>query len=202
MKLARTFLFLIILGFFLFSNSASAANIYVNYSTGNDTTGDGSFVTPYKTFHKAYTVAVSNDTIDLNGTFTWTNADETGDAATTGYTIDKDLTITGQSATSTIIQTATASTTGDRRVFTIASTASTTIQNLTIRHGRLTSGASSEGGGILNNGTTTLERVHVRENYVQVSSSGTGGGINNNGTLTVNRCAISYNYVWHYPSWG
>lgn len=195
MKSAGTFLSLIILGFFLFSSSASAATIYANYSTGNDTTGDGSFIAPYKTFHKAYTMAASNDTIDLNGTFTWTNADETGDAVTTGYTISKNLIITGQSATSTIIQAATASTTADRRVFTIDSTASTTFQNLTIRHGRLTSGASSEGGGILNSGTTTIDRVHVRENYVQVSTSGTGGGINNKGTLTVRNSAILYNHA-------
>lgn len=32
--------------------SLMAADVYVNYSTGNDTTGDGSSGTPYKTFHK------------------------------------------------------------------------------------------------------------------------------------------------------
>ena len=84
----------------------SAATIYVNSSTGNDTTGDGSSGTPYKTFHKGYTSASSSDTIDLTGTFTWTDSDETGDVAKTGYTIAKNLTIQGQSADATIIQAA------------------------------------------------------------------------------------------------
>jgi hypothetical protein len=31
---------------------------------------------PYKTFHKGYTEASSDDIIDLTGTFTWTDAAE------------------------------------------------------------------------------------------------------------------------------
>ncbi len=188
------FLVLVALFFSLGASEAFAATWYANSSTGNDTTGDGTSGNPYKTFHKAYTEATAGDTIDLAGTFDWSSADETGDSSSTGYTLAKDIVIRGQGATSTIIQAATASTTGDRRVFTIDATASTTIQDLTIRHGRLTSG-SSDGGGMLNNGTTTLERAHVRENYAQVSSSGTGGGISNKGTLTLRDSAILYNHA-------
>lgn len=46
------------------------ANIYVNPSTGNDTTGNGSSGNPYKTINKAHTVASNNDTILLrSGTY-------------------------------------------------------------------------------------------------------------------------------------
>ncbi len=111
--------------FFIFTSSADAAIIYSNSVTGDDSTGDGSQNSPYKTFHKAYTAASSGDTINLTGTFTWTDAGETGDSSTSasGYTISKNLTITGQTATSTIIQAHSASSTADRRVFSVGGSA-------------------------------------------------------------------------------
>jgi hypothetical protein len=93
------------LGIVLISvGQVSAATIYTNSISGNDSTGDGTSGSPYKTFTKAYTAASSGDTIDLTGTFTWTDADETLDVATTGVTLQKNLTIQGQSADETIIQ--------------------------------------------------------------------------------------------------
>lgn len=47
----------------LIAISASANKIYINYSTGDDATGDGSLATPYKTLYKAATVAATYDTI-------------------------------------------------------------------------------------------------------------------------------------------
>ena len=61
---------------FISINSFSQQTIFSNSITGNDSTGDGSSGSPYKTFHKAYTNASSGDYIDLTGTFTWTDADE------------------------------------------------------------------------------------------------------------------------------
>lgn len=55
--------------FFLFAPSAYAATIYVNSIAGNDTTGTGSVGAPYATFHKGYTMASANDTLDLTGIF-------------------------------------------------------------------------------------------------------------------------------------
>ena len=102
----------------LFSISAfSQATIYVNSSTGNDTSGDGTTGLPYKTFHKGYTASSSGDTIDLTGTFTWTDADETGDALRIGYTISKNLTIQGQGPGNTIVQAHSSPLSADRRVF-------------------------------------------------------------------------------------
>ncbi len=137
---------------------ASAATIYSNYTSGNDTTGAGTSGNPYKTFHKAYTVASSGDTIDLTGTFNWANADETGDLSTSGYTLTTDnLTIRGQGANATIIQAASTIATTDRRVFTM-NAASTTFSGLTIRHGN-----TSNGGCFILSvaGTTTLNTVAV-----------------------------------------
>lgn len=187
--------------FFVFAHTASAATLYVNSSTGNDTTGDGSSGAPYATFHKAYTAAAtSGDTINLTGTFTWTNAGEAGDAQYSGYSVSKSLTITGQSATSTIIQADTASTTGDRRVFTIKNGYTVTIQDVTVRNGRnATSYSGTDGGGIYVEAGATLavEDCRITDNYVSSTSwGGYGGGINNAGTLTVNRCTIDNNFAY------
>jgi hypothetical protein len=46
---------------------------YVDYTSGNDTTGDGSYSTPYKTVAKAHTIAASGDTITIKtGVYTLT----------------------------------------------------------------------------------------------------------------------------------
>lgn len=185
-------------GFFLFvsSSAVSAATIYVNSTTGDDVTGDGSSSAPYQTFHKAYTEAVDTDTIDLTDTFTWTDAAETGDLATTGYTISKNLTIQGQSAPSTIVQAAETENTADRRVFTIAADKTVVIQDVTIRHGRTTfTGNEYYGGGIKNNGTLTVQRATITRN--RATGSG-GGGLSNAGSnLTVRDSTITYNYGYY-----
>jgi len=173
--------------------SHTITTLYINSSTGNDSTGDGSSGTPYASFHKGYTSASAGDTLNLTGTFTWTDAGETGDIATSGYTIGKELIIQGQSASSTIIQSATASTTGDRRVFTTSTGKVVTFNDVTIRHGRITS-SSSAGGGIYSQGTTTIQRALITNNYV----NGYGGGVaqqdsTNGGSLTVIDSTISYN---------
>ena len=119
--------------------------IHTNSVTGNDTTGNGSSSAPYKTFHKAYTEASAGDTLNLTGTFTWTDADETGDSSINGYSLSKDISIIGQTATSTIIQASTTSGTADRRVFTIGNI-NLTVKNITIRNGYLPNAAANKGG--------------------------------------------------------
>jgi len=114
------------------AHEVKAATIYTNYNTGNDSTGDGSSGSPYKTFYKAYTVASTDDTLDLTGTFDWSNADEVGDVTNTGFTISKALTIQGQSADTTFIQADSTPNTAGKRVFTLNS--ATTLKNLTIRY--------------------------------------------------------------------
>ncbi len=178
---------------------AHAATWYANSASGNDSTGAGSSGSPYATFHKAYTAASSGDTINLTGTFDWTNAGETGDAQYTGYTVSKNLTITGQAADETIIQAASTATSGDRKVFTIDG-ATVTVSDVTIRYGRNTTSYSGiSGGGIYvkTGATLTAADCRITENYVTSTSwGGYGGGIQNEGTLTVNRCTIDNNFAY------
>jgi hypothetical protein len=82
--------------------SFAQTTIYVNSSTGNDVSGTGANAAPYKTFNKAYTTAASGDTIDLSGTFGWTDASETGDAGITGYTLAKNITVRANASSSAI----------------------------------------------------------------------------------------------------
>lgn len=123
----------------------AATIVFADSLNGDDSTGNGSAGSPYRTFHKAYSVATAGDTINLTGTFTWTDAAETGDVATTGYTLAKNLTIVGQSR-ATIIQAAATRNTADRMVFFIARGATVTLRNLTVRHGKVVT--DDHGGGI------------------------------------------------------
>ena len=110
-----------------FSNTGNAATIYINSSTGNDLSGDGTAGLPYQTFHKAYSVAVSGDIIDATGTFTWTDASETGDISQTGYVLDKNLTIRGKGRDITFFQAAASRGTADRSVFFVSANRTVTF---------------------------------------------------------------------------
>jgi hypothetical protein len=189
---------------FLFTVSVvqmgNAQTVYVNSTTGNDATGNGTSGSPYKTFYKGYTIASTGNTINLTGTFTWTDAGETGDAATTGYTISKNLTITGQGAGVTIIQSAATENTADRRVFTLGSGYSVTIQNLTIRNGYITnsSGAAAiylGGSTVFSLSNCTIERNNI--NYNDGDGRYQGGAIQiyylSTGSVNIDKCLFQYN---------
>lgn len=143
--------------FLVFASPAFTTTIYINYSSGNDATGNGSLGNPYKTFTKGYTIAASGDTLNLTGTFTWTNADETGDN-TSGFTINKNLTIRGQGAALTIVQAHSSENSADRRVFNIGAGYTVTIRDLTIRHGRY----------FLEPGSRNLDRRHFKSIFTKL----------------------------------
>lgn len=172
-----------------------AATIYANSSTGDDSTGAGTSGSPYKSFHKAYTSASSGDTIDLTGTFTWTDALETGDSSTTGYTLAKNLTIVGHGPDQTILQASSTDNSADRRVFTVSSTYTVTMTDLTLRYGKQTSG---NGGCVLNSGTLTLTRVEI---YSCRATSSYGGGISTAGPLTLTDSTV-YSNTTNYGGGG
>jgi hypothetical protein len=120
--------------------------------------------------------------------------DHTGpneNAASTGdLDITSPITINGTDKTTTIID-------GNAtdRVFHIQSGGNLTLQNLTVRNGKVT---GALGGGIYNeDGIADLESVVVTANTAQTSSSagGSGGGIYNNGTMTLDNCTVSNNTV-------
>ena len=181
----------------LFSlHAVGQTTIYSNSASGDDTSGDGSASAPYKTFHKAYTAASSGDTINLTGTFTWTDSDETGDSSN-GYVIDKNIVIKGSGSTLATVQAATTSNTTSKRVFKIANTSTVTITQLIIQNGKI-SGSSSDGGGIEILGKATISNSIIRNN---ISAGGSGGGIHIAGFLKISNSLITNNTA-HYMGGG
>lgn len=191
-KLALLFC-LVFLGCLSFSRQALAATVYVNSSTGNDSTGSGASGAPYQTFTKGYASSTAGDILDLTGTFDWSSAAESGDATGSGFTINKNLTIQGQGPGQTFVQASSTASTANRSVFTIASGRTVTIKNLTIRYGVTTSGTT--GGGVTNNGTLTLQNVTVSNNsYNSTSYYGAGGIFSyDSATLVVSTSTVSSN---------
>lgn len=108
-----------------------------------------------------------------NGTYTGTG--------NRGLTIDKNVTIIGESQSGTIINAQ-----DTDRIFTIAGGAVATIQNLMLTNGYANGGISS---GIHNNGSLTLDCVTIQN----CRSSAYGGGIDNAGTLAIRGSTIDGN---------
>jgi len=154
----------------------AGSTLYANSSSGSDSTGNGTSGNPYKTFHKAYTVAVDGDTLDLTGTFNWTDAGETGDVSTHGYRIYKgNLTIRGQGAATTTIQAySSLSAANDRRVFTFYTAGiSLTVDGVMVRHGDSTSFGGCFGFQVA---STTLTIQNSRMSSCRTRNGGSPGG--------------------------
>jgi hypothetical protein len=199
---------LLICSFFL-SSLSHAATIYISSATGNDLSGDGSAVLPYRTFHKAYSLALSGDVIDATGTFTWTDATELGDIAQTGYILDKNLTIRGKGRDFTYFQASSTRGTADRSVFFVSANRTVTFENLTIRYGNVTTeklgGGLTLAGSYCGNypcssitGTAILNYVNVVENDangVPSSQFYMAGGIylREASTITINHSNVNSN---------
>lgn len=175
-NILNTFTKIIIIFCLLITTQTQAATIYINSTIGDDTTGDGTIVSPYATFSKGYTEAsASGDTLNLTGIFDWSDTDEDIDVADHGFIIEKDITIQGQSATTTFIQASSTAYTADSSVFTIHADATVVIKNVTIRNGFARYGLG--GGAISNRGNLTIEHVVIRDNVFNSPSYGGSGGI-------------------------
>jgi len=174
--------------------SAGLTTVYVNSSTGNDATGDGTSSNPYKTFAKGYSEIYSGQKLDLTGTFTWTDGAETADAPTTGVTIDKNIIIQGHGAGTSVIQAAAGCGDNTSRVFTVSNgtTGGTpltvTFSNLEIRNGCL--GASDDGGALnIQYATVTINNSYIHHNKARQGFAIQSG----NSYLTINNSTISEN---------
>lgn len=194
--LPRTLVVLLLLALFGLApvQSTYAATIIVNNTADNLTASDG-----LCTLREAISNANSDsdttggdcvagsgaDIITLpTGTYTLSIAGTGEDANATGdLDITSNLTINGDEA---IVQAGTNNTNGIDRVFHVVSTVNVTLNNLTIRYGRISGEA---GGGILNVGTLNLDMSAVSEN-----TGDTGGGINNSsGTITITSSTVNNN---------
>lgn len=95
-------------------------------------------------------------------------------------TVDRNVTITGAGATTTIVDG-----TNSDTVFTINAGMTVTLSGVTIQHGKNNNG----GGGIANHGSLTLA-----DSVVTTNSAGDGGGILTDGSaLTLTNSAVSGN---------
>ena len=183
--------------FFAGAHSQAQSNIYVNSSTGSDGSGDGSSGNPYQSFYQGYTAASSGDTINLDGTFTWTDAVEIGDAAGSGFTISKNLYVRGAGAQNTIIQANSSKNTADRRIFTISNTYNVGFEKVTLRNGKGSSGGAIMAGSSSSN-TGTLE-INYCEIVDNISTSNYAGGIYlNGGTLTSRNSTYTGNQALYW----
>ncbi|ADZ09799.1 polymorphic outer membrane protein [Methanobacterium lacus] len=199
----------LILVFSMGLNTVSAAtysNVYVNVVTGNDSWNGQSSVWqsgvigPKKSI-KSATGAVSN-----NGQIYIANGQYTG-TQNTGMTITKNMTLTGQNLTRTIL-------TGSYiyHIFDIKKGVIFNIQNMTITNGKTANGKAglngNSGGAISNNGTliltdTILSNNNAGNGGAGASSStglgknggngGNGGAIYNTGKLTITNSLLSNN---------
>ena len=137
-------------------------DVYVS-PTGNDTTGDGSASNPFKTIATGIAGLYPGGTIHIaNGTYNERN-----------LTINKNMTIVGGSASSTIVD---AQKLG--RIFNITSGSTVTITNLTLKNGNVT----GNGGAIINAGNLTI----IGTNLLNNTATGTGGTIYNTGNAAIN----------------
>jgi hypothetical protein len=119
----------------------------------------------------------------------------------------QNLTVRGAGPTQTIVQADATPGTAGHRVLRVNTGATSTVQQLTIRHGRSADGAGDgaageNGGGIFVNGTLYLSNVWVMANETggggfsitgAAGRAGDGGGIYNDGTLIMRACWVTDN---------
>jgi hypothetical protein len=104
-----------------------------------------------------------------------------------GILVNKNVTIQGQGADSTIVQAHADVGEATERVFFVAAGAVVTIRRMTIRHGNPSSEPQS-GGGIRNEGELMIE-----ESIISHNRGSAGGGILNDGRLTLVNCTVNSN---------
>jgi hypothetical protein len=156
-----------LMGLLLLTSGMSwGQTVFVNRSTGNDFSGDGTSGNPFKTFTKGYSMVVSGGTLDLTGTFTWTDAAETGDSGTDGFTINKNITIQGPSGGLAVVQSA-SSLTRTQRIFYIPVGYNVTLKNLELRHGYTPASGPMDGGAIACFSNITILNCYIHSNIAR-----------------------------------
>ncbi|MBZ2164564.1 right-handed parallel beta-helix repeat-containing protein, partial [Methanobacterium spitsbergense] len=159
--------------------------IYVN---GNSTLGNDDWNGESATYQSGiigpkYSIKNATGTVNTNGQIYIANEQYQG-INNTGITIDKNMTINGESQTDTIINGTCAN-----WIFKMYSGIYVTINNIT-----LTDTQSDQGGAIYNNGGT----LTVNNSTFTSNTANSGGAIyNNDGTLTVNNSTFTSNTAYY-----
>jgi hypothetical protein len=133
----------------------------------------------------AISQAVAGNKIEI-AAGTYNEVGEGNTFSRAGVVVNKNLTLTGAGAASTIVQVAAGIT--FNRVIYVISGVTATIEGMTIQNGFLGLGY---GGGLYNDGTVTLNFSTVRNNSADIW----GGGIYNSGMLSLNNSNVSDNYA-------
>ncbi|WP_321211836.1 pseudomurein-binding repeat-containing protein [Methanothermobacter sp. DP] len=190
-----TWLFLFLVGIMLIPGCVSAADIYVNATGGSDDNDGLSWVAAKATIGNATLSAASGDRI-------WLADGEYRGVGNRDMLIDRNLTITGQSTTGTVIDCEAMG-----RAFNVSSGAVLVLRNLTLRNGSafeggavmnhgelqvenciLTCNTAAGGGAIYSDGTVKLTESHLMEN-----SAEDGGAVYSKGVLEVTESTFNGN---------
>ena len=159
--------------------------VYVDKEHGSDDTGDGTAENPYQTLQAALDAenTKAGDTIELSAG-TYTN--------TTGYTLDKKLTLQGKTGDEVILQAEEAPDTATSSVITIATNEDISLSNLTIRHGKTTGNGGGINGGEADQGKGALKLTDCTISDNKATSYG-AGIYKREGKLTMTNCTVSNN---------
>ena len=144
----------------------------------------------WKKFKEAVKAAGDGAVITVKGEIKATNAtDNSGEIV-----IDKDLTVKGKNGAASDILDANSNGSdapiSPHRIFKVASGKTLTLENLTLKGGKVTAFGEPGGGAIYAEGTLTMTDCTVTDNKTEY---GNGGGICAVGTLTMTRCTVSNN---------
>ena len=161
------------------SNVSAVSTVYVN-TTGNDS-NNGAIDSPY------LTIARGVESVDENGTVNIADGTYSG-TGNTNITLNKNMNITGQSQTGTIING-----TGTNWIFNIISGANVTIQNITLTNGKAPDSdiTLNYGGAIYNRGNLTVLNCTFTNNTARV-----GGAIYSRGNLVVSNSNFDQNSAY------
>jgi len=165
-------------------SATSYTDIYVS-PTGNDSYDGGDSSHPAQTIQHALEVTKDNgSTIHLaNGTYSGKN--------NTNITLNKNMTIKGESQTGTII-----TGTDTNWIFYIPDGINVTIINIMLTHGNASTACGNNGGTIYNDGKLTVKNCAFTSN---TANNAAGAIFNSNtGTLTVTGSTFTGNNATNY----
>jgi len=154
-------------------STVSAETVYVNGSSGNDDLSGVDWTTAKKTIGNA------TGTVQANGIVQIANG-EYKDTKNVNITLDRNMTIVGESQNSTIING-----TDSSWMFNIVDGVNVTFCNLTFTHGI---NVYPYGGAVTNYGTLTVNSCIFTKNSAQI-----GGALKSSGNLTVLNCTFTDN---------
>ena len=156
---------------------------YVNSSTGNDTLGSGTEISPWLTLSKALGAIITGDVIDMTGTFYLDEDPGVNVFVNNGYVIGQNCTcdavIQGQGADQTFIKACHDGELAESRLFLINIGFSLTLRNISLQNGYDDNGAAIQSRDEVN-----LENVMISGCNTIANQSG-GTILTNGGTVSI-----------------